>query len=309
MFLLRIVLFASSEFSVPLLESLYRSDHQLLAVYTQPPTVSGRGMKIRNNAVSLKTKELKIELFYPLDINKNIEIKKLKSMKIDMAIVSAYGQILSSEILDIPTFGFINSHPSLLPRWRGAAPIERALMAGDKKTGVCTIRMVKELDAGPILAKEKFKIKSDETNSSLSKKLSKLAADQMLNVINNLKTSSETPQDNFNITYASKIKKSETRINWNLSGKSVDRFIRGLSEKPGAWTMMKGSRVKILNSRFVNEEGEAGYRIISSKKKFPLLIACGDGAVEVKILQKEGKKQISSSDFVRGNKEKSIFFE
>ena len=208
-------------------------------------------MKIRNNAVGIKSKELNIQLLRPINVNSEIEIIKLLSMKTDIAIVSAYGQILSSELLNIPKFGFVNLHPSLLPRWRGAAPIERALMAGDKETGICSIRMVRELDAGPILAKENFEINADETNSSLSKKLSFLGSIQMLKVINNLEFISEIPQENEGIRYASKIQKSETRIDWNLSGKIVDRMIRGLSEKPGAWTMMDGSRVKILKSKYV----------------------------------------------------------
>ena len=158
---MRIVIFASSDFSIPLLESLHQSNHEICAVYTQPPSISGRGMKIRNNAVGIKSKELNIQLLHPINVNSEIEITKLLNMKTDIAIVSAYGQILSSELLNIPKFGFINLHPSLLPRWRGAAPIERALMAGDKETGICSIRMVRELDAGPILAKENFEINAD----------------------------------------------------------------------------------------------------------------------------------------------------
>ena len=306
---MRIVIFASSDFSIPLLECLHQSKHDICAVYTQPPSVSGRGMKIRHNAVGIKCKELNIQLLHPININGEVEINKLLSMNIDIAIVSAYGQILSSELLNIPKFGFLNSHPSLLPRWRGAAPIERALMEGDKETGICSIRMVRELDAGPILAKENFEINSDETNSSLSKKLSLLGAIQMLKVINNLEFISETPQENEGIRYASKIEKSETRINWNLSGIIIDRMIRGLSEKPGAWSMMDGSRVKILKSKYVKLEGKIGHSIISSENISPLLIACGEGAVEIKIIQKEGKKPISDVEFISGYKGKNIHFE
>ena len=235
---MRIVIFASSEFSIPLLEKLHKSDHKICAVYSQPPSISGRGMKIRENAICLKSRELNLQLFFPDNVNSDIEIKKLVSMKPDIAIVSSYGQILSLKLLRAPKFGFLNLHPSLLPRWRGAAPIERALMSGDKETGVCTIKMVKELDAGPILAKESFIINLDETNSSLTQKLSIIGANQLLKVINNLEFISEIPQESKGITYASKIQKSETRINWNLPGKIVDRFIRGLSEKPGAWCII-----------------------------------------------------------------------
>jgi len=223
---LRIVIFASSKFSIPLLEKLHKSEHEICAVYSQPPSISGRGMKLKENEVCLKSRELNLKLLFPDNINKDIEINKLEQMKPDIAVVSAYGQILSSKLLRVPKFGFVNLHPSLLPRWRGAAPIERALMAGDKETGVCKIKMIKELDAGPILAKEHFLINLDETNSSLSQKLSIIGANQLLDVINNLELISEIPQESEGVTYAFKIHKSETRINWNLPGKIVDRFIR-----------------------------------------------------------------------------------
>ena len=306
---MRIVIFASSKFSIPLLEKLHKSEHEICAVYSQPPSISGRGMKLKENEVCLKSRELNLKLLFPDNINKDIEINKLNQMKPDVAVVSAYGQILSSKLLRVPKFGFVNLHPSLLPRWRGAAPIERALMAGDKETGVCTIKMIKELDAGPILAKERFLINLDETNSSLSQKLSIIGANQLLDVINNLELISEIPQESEGVTYAFKIHKSETRINWNLPGKIVDRFIRGLSEKPGAWSMMNGSRVKILKSKYVKLGGEIGQNIISSEKKSSLLIACSEDSVEVEIIQKEGKKPVSASEFIIGYKGKNICFE
>ena len=306
---MRIVIFASSKFSIPLLEKLHKSEHEICAVYSQPPSISGRGMKLKENEVCLKSRELNLKLLFPDNINKDIEINKLEQMKPDIAVVSAYGQILSSKLLRVPKFGFVNLHPSLLPRWRGAAPIERALMAGDKETGVCTIKMIKELDAGPILAKERFLINLDETNSSLSQKLSIIGANQLLDVINNLELISEIPQESEGVTYAFKIHKSETRINWNLPGKIVDRFIRGLSEKPGAWSMMNGSRVKILKSKYVKLGGETGHNIISSENKTSLLIACSEDSVEVEIIQKEGKKPVSASEFISGYKGKNICFE
>ena len=306
---MRIILFASSEFSLPLLDILNNSNHQLSAIYTQPPSISGRGMRVRDNVVGIKAKKLNIQLFYPSNINNEIEINKFKSLNPDIAIVSAYGQILSSNLLKVPKFGFLNLHPSLLPRWRGAAPIERALMAGDAETGICTIKMVRELDSGPILAKERFVINSNETNTSLSHKLSEIGANQLLKVINNLEFITVIPQKSDGITYASKIQKSETRINWNLSGIIVDRLIRSLSEKPGAWCIVNGSRVKILKSKYVNLEGKIGHNIISLANKSCLTIACGEGAVEIMIIQKEGKKPISASEFISGYKGKSIYFE
>jgi len=305
---LQIILFASSDFSLPLLDIIKNSDHKLCAIYTQPPSISGRGMRLRDNAIGRKAKELNIQLFYPSNINNTIEINKFKSLDPDIAIVSAYGQILSSNLLKVPKFGFLNLHPSLLPRWRGAAPIERALMSGDKETGICTIKMVRELDSGPILAREKFVINSDETNTSLSYKLSKIGALQLLEVINNFEFISEIPQESDGITYASKIQKSETRINWNLSGIVVDRLIRSLSEKPGAWCILNGSRVKILNSKYVKLEGKTGHNIVSSANKSSLIIACREGAVEIITLQKEGKKPVSAKEFLSGYKGNNIYF-
>ena len=305
---MRIIIFASSNFSIPLLEKLHKSDHEICAVYSQPPSISGRGMKLRENEVCLKSRELNLQLLFPENINKDIEINKLESMKPDIAIVSAYGQILSPKLLQVPKFGFVNLHPSLLPRWRGAAPIERALMAGDNETGVCTIKMVKELDAGPILAKESFKINLDETNTSLSQKLSLIGANQLLKVINNLELISENPQESEGVTYAYKIHKSETRIDWNLPGKIVDRFIRGLSDKPGAWSMMNGSRVKILKSKYVKLSGKIGHNIITSENKGPVFIACSEDAVEVEIIQREGKKPVTAREFISGYKGKNIYF-
>ena len=190
----------------------------------------------------------------------------------------------------------------------GIARTSRALMSGDKETGICTIKMVRELDSGPILAREKFVINSNETNTSLSHKLSKIGALQLLEVINNFEFISEIPQESDGITYASKIQKSETRINWNLSGIVVDRLIRSLSEKPGAWCILNGSRVKILNSKYVKLEGKTGHNIISSENKSSLIIACREGAVEIMTLQKEGKKPISAKEFLSGYKENNIYF-
>ena len=305
---MRIVIFASSKFSIPLLEKLHKSEHEICAVYSQPPSISGRGMKLKENEVCLKSRELDLKLLFPDNINKDIEINKLEQMKPDIAVVSAYGQILSSKLLRVPKFGFVNLHPSLLPRWRGAAPIERALMAGDKETGVCTIKMIKELDAGPILAKESFIINLDETNSSLSQKLSIIGANQLLKVINNLELISETPQESEGVTYAYKIHKSETRIDWNLPAKIVDRFIRGLSEKPGAWSMINGCRVKILKSKYVKLSGKIGHNIINSENKAPVSIACSEDAVEVEIIQREGKKPVTAREFISGYKGKNIYF-
>ena len=155
---MQIILFASSDFTIPILDIIKNSDHKICAINTQPPSISGRGMRFRDNAIGIKAKELNIQLFYPSNINNTIEINKFKSLNPDIAIVSAYGQILSSNLLKVPKFGFLNLHPSLLPRWRGAAPIQRAIMNLDNETGISIMQIVSKLDSGPIMMKSKIKI-------------------------------------------------------------------------------------------------------------------------------------------------------
>ena len=183
---MRVVLFASSDFALPLLEGLHTSLHKIVAVYTQPPRLSGRGLRLKYESVGKRARELSIKLLHPEVINEPKQLEYFSGLNVDVAIVAAYGQILSLDLLNIPRFGFLNLHPSLLPRWRGAAPIERTLMAGDLNTGVCTIRMVKELDAGPILAQQDVPIGPETTAQSLSILLSQIGAVQVISILDRI---------------------------------------------------------------------------------------------------------------------------
>ncbi len=306
---MRIVLFASSDFALPLLESLYNSSNEIIAVYTQPPSISGRGLRLKYNSIAKRAQDLSLNLCNPVRVNESNELIYFAELEADIAIVAAYGQILNEELLSLPRYGFLNLHPSLLPRWRGAAPIERAIIEGDNLTGVCTIKMVYQLDSGPILAKEFVKIAPDATAKSLSKLLSTIGASQVLSTLNNLFTLSEIPQSTTGIKYAKKISKKETRINWNSPAEIVDRLIRGLSPSPGSWSLINGSRVKILESRVVDLKGNPGHRIKISQEDKSLIIACGEKAILIICIQKEGKRQITGEEFVRGYIGTEIMFE
>ena len=247
----KIVFMGTPMFAVPILKSLYQNGYPISAVYTQPPRLSGRGLRLKYESVGKRARELSIKLLHPEVINEPKQLEYFSGLNVDVAIVAAYGQILSLDLLNIPRFGFLNLHPSLLPRWRGAAPIERTLMAGDLNTGVCTIRMVKELDAGPILAQQDVPIGPETTAKSLSILLSQVGAVQVISTLDRITEVSEVPQGRSGITYAHKIMKREARINWENPAKVVDRVIRGLSPSPGAWCMLNGTRIKILNSKVI----------------------------------------------------------
>ncbi len=299
---MRVVLFASNDFALPLLELLHRSYHEIVAIYTQPPSISGRGLLLKHGSIGKRALELSMNLRHPQVMNEPEQMEYFSGLAVDIAIVAAYGQILSPELLIIPRFGFLNLHPSLLPRWRGAAPIERAIMEGDELTGVCTIKMIRKLDAGPILAQANVPIGPEATAQSLSTLLGEIGAAQVLSTLDSLSEILEIPQSNSGICYAKKIMKKETRIDWHSSAEIIDRTIRGLSPSPGAWCMLKDSRVKILDSRVLQLRGNPGCRLESNEKGASLIVACGEGAILISRIQREGKKPISGEEFIRGYK-------
>ncbi len=298
---MRVVLFASSDFALPLLQDLHNSSlHELVAVYTQPPSVSGRGLRLKYGSVGKKAQELSVNLFCPEKINEPKQLRDFADLTADIAIVAAYGQILSTELLSVPRFGFLNLHPSLLPRWRGAAPIERAIMAGDNITGVCTIQMVEKLDSGPILAQETVKIDSKATAQTLSVLLSQVGASQILSTLDKICKLPAIPQSDLGVTYAHKIGKKETRIDWELPAEVLDRLIRGISPSPGAWCILNGVRVKILESRVFDSQGFPGSLIKINGESKSLRVACGKGAILISCIQREGKKPVSGEEFLQG---------
>ena len=287
---MRITFFGSSKFSIPVLEALIDSGHEIVCVCCQPPKPSGRGQKIQKTVVEKRASELGLEIKYSHDLNQFIQ------MESDAGIVASYGRLIPKSILDAPKHGLLNIHPSLLPRWRGATPIQRAIIEGDQETGVCIMRVVEELDAGPLLMRCKVGIKKTDTFSSLEKRLSAVGAALIVDALNQINSLKEWPQGEDGITYACKIYKEETRIDWGNTSVEIDRKIRGLSYIPGAWCVIGGKRVKLLNSRIVKGDGKPG-QVIDNL----FTVACGNGAVQVTEVQQEGKRRLLAGDYLRGN--------
>ena len=297
---MRIVLFGSSDFGLPLLEALHKSKHELVAVYTQPPSISGRGLRLKYGRLGKRAQDLFLNVLHPDAVNDDQVLDHFSSLSVDVAIVASYGQILSTNLLSIPRFGFLNLHPSLLPRWRGAAPVPRAIIAGDRMTGVCTIRMVKKLDAGPILAQEKVIIEPGVTSTHLLNLLSKIGAKQVMRILDTSLEAPGIPQLHTGITYANKIEKIETRINWNLPANIIERLIRGLSSIPSAWCLIDNARVKIITCSVVNLQGPPGSRILAKSEPESLIVACGENSISISCIQREGKKPVLAEEFLRG---------
>ncbi len=291
---MRIVFMGTPDFSVNVLEALHSAGHEIVAVYSQPPRRAGRGKKARPSPVQKCAEGLGLEVFTPLNFKEESDRAAFATHEADVAVVVAYGLILPQSVLDIPSKGCLNIHASLLPRWRGAAPIQRAIMAGDEKTGVCVMQMEAGLDTGPVIARRKTDISEDDTAASLHDRLAEIGSELIVEVLNKRKFNAEL-QSEAGVTYAAKIDKAEAKINWSQPAETIDRQIRGLSPFPGAWCEMKGERVKLLGSVVTSESGPAGEAL---DNKF--LIACGQGAVRLTKLQRAGKGPMAADSFARG---------
>ncbi|OKL44193.1 methionyl-tRNA formyltransferase [Pseudovibrio exalbescens] len=301
---LRIVFMGTPEFSVPTLMEVVGQGWDVVACYSQPPRKSGRGMELHKTPVHEAAESLGIPVFTPTSLKSEEEQERFRALEADVAVVVAYGLLLPRPILEAPEFGCLNGHASLLPRWRGAAPINRAIMAGDTETGIQVMRMEAGLDTGPVCMSETVAITPNMTAGELHDHLSPLCGDVMVRALSALSRGglTETPQSDEGITYASKIEKTETRIDWTKPATEVHNHIRGLSSFPGAWTEMnfggKPERVKVLRSILAEGSGQPGEILAASGKK--LLIACGDGAVELTQVQRAGKKAMSAEELLRG---------
>ena len=297
---MRIIFMGTPEFSVPVLEALVEAGHEIAAVYCQPPRPAGRGKKDRPTPVHARAAELGFEVRHPVSLKGAAEQAEFAALGADIAVVVAYGLILPQAILDAPAKGCLNIHASLLPRWRGAAPIHRAIMAGDAETGVCIMQMEAGLDTGPVLLREGTPIGDEETTSQLHDRLSDMGASLIVTALRHLDglTPDEQPQQG--VTYAAKIDKSEAQIDWTQPATEVDRKIRALSPFPGAWVDIDGQRVKLLASRLAAGSGAPGQVLDGDS----LTIACGAGdgagAVEILRLQRAGKGAQDREIFVRG---------
>lgn len=292
---MRIVFMGTPEFSVPVLDALVDAGHEIVCVYCQPPRPAGRGKKDRPTPVHARADALGLPVRHPVSLKSEDEQSAFARLQADVAVVVAYGLILPQAILDAPAHGCLNIHASLLPRWRGAAPIHRAILEGDRQTGVCIMQMEAGLDTGPVLQRALIDIGAEETTASLHDRLSLLGAGQIVDVLANLDSLTAEPQPEEGVTYAAKIEKSEARIDWTQPAEKVDRLIRGLSPFPGAWTMQNGTRIKLLASRVSDGSGPPGSVLLD-----PFRIACGSGSIEVLQIQRAGKGAQDAAAFLNG---------
>mgnify|MGYP000164773332 FL=1 len=237
---MRIIFMGTPDFSVPVLEALVAAGHEIACVYCQPPRPAGRGKKDRPTPVHARALDLGLEVRHPVSLKGAEEQAEFAALKADVAVVVAYGLILPQAVLDAPVRGCLNVHASLLPRWRGAAPIHRAIMAGDAETGVCIMQMEAGLDTGPVLLREGRQIDAEETTAQLHDRLSEMGASLIVTALRHLEGLTPDPQPDEGVTYADKIDKGEARIDWSQPAEEVDRKIRGLSPFPGAWVEAEG---------------------------------------------------------------------
>ena len=295
---LNLIFMGSPNFAVPILKALQDSRHKVLQVYTQPPKKKDRGQKKSLTPVHEFSLKNSISVRHPDKIDKDEESEFIKKLNPDIIVVAAYGQILSSELLNIKDFKFINVHASLLPRWRGAAPIQRAIMNLDKETGISIMKIVPKLDAGPVLMKSKIKIFKDSNFKKINEQLSELGSKMILDSLELIEKNNDkfTSQIEKEVTYAKKIDKKETKINWNMDAKMVIGKINALSPNPGAWFYYEGSRLKVFKAIEIERHGKPGQII---DKNFS--ITCAKNAIQILELQKESKKRITVDEFLKGN--------
>ena len=296
---MKIVFLGSAYFSIPTLVKLIEAGHEIACVYSQPPRRAGRGKKVNLTPVH----EMALKYGITVRTPENFKLQKDKlaffDLNADLTVVVAYGLILPLEIIEAARYGSLNIHASILPKWRGAAPIHRAIMSGDSETGVCIMKMDAGLDTGPVVAKESTPIKADDTPSFLSERLADLGAKLLIETIKKIDELIPKPQSTIEVSYAKKIDKKEAKIDWSLDFQIIEQQIRGLSRYPGAWAYYNDERIKFLNVRInssnQNNQAEPGMVIGT-----PLVIACEGGALEITLLQRSGKSVQTTEDFLRG---------
>jgi len=293
---MRLAFLGTPDFAMPTLAALIAQGHDIACVYTQPPRPKGRGYETEPSPVQRFAESAGLSVRHPASLKPAEEQHAFAALDLDAAVVVAYGLILPKAILDAPRLGCFNLHASLLPRWRGAAPIQRAIMAGDSQTGVMVMRMEEGLDTGPVLMAERVTI-GRKTYGELHDELAQLGADLMARALSALERGSveAVPQSADGVTYARKIDKNEARIDWTKPAREIDCLVRGLSPSPGAWTMAKGERLKILYAEPVSGNGAPG-AVLDDQ----LTIACGEGALRLTRLQRAGKSAMTADELLRG---------
>ena len=295
----KILFMGTPEFAVPILEAIHKSDNKILEIYTQPAKKKDRGQKIQNSPIYNCAKKLNLLIRCPISLANSEELNHIKKLKPDVVVVVAYGQILPVDFLNLDQVHFLNVHTSLLPKWRGAAPIQRAIMNMDEETGVSVMKIVEKLDAGPVLLKSKVKINKESNYEDISKKMSTMSAKLILDALDLIKSGDAKfiPQNENEATYAKKINKKESKITWNEDADKIIAKINALNPSPGTWFDFFGSRIKIIKAKEVNIKGHPGLILNEN-----FTIACSKNAIQILELQKEGKKKITTQEFLRGNK-------
>jgi methionyl-tRNA formyltransferase len=292
---MRIAFMGTPEFAVPTLDALVAAGHEVAAVYCQPPRPAGRGKALRPSPVQQRAEALGIEVRTPLSLKDSDSQAAFAALALDVAVVAAYGLILPRPILDAPRLGCLNVHASLLPRWRGAAPIQRAILAGDRMTGVTIMKMEEGLDTGPMLAAMGTPI-GRKTAGELTGELAALGAEWMIEVLSQWHRIGPRPQPDDKATYAPKVRKEETRLDFARPAVEVERQVRAFNPAPGAWFEAGGERIKLLAAEPVGGAGEPG-EILPGPG---LAIACGEGALEAVTVQRAGRAPMSGADLLRG---------
>ena len=291
---MRIIFMGSPDFAVPTLDALVDAGHEVVAAYTQPPRPAGRGKSKRPTPVEERAGELGIEVRSPKSLKGEAEQEAFAELEADVSVVAAYGLILPQPILDAPMLGCLNVHGSLLPRWRGAAPVQRAIMAGDEATGVTIMQMEAGLDTGPMLLKRALEIE-DKNAAQLTEELAKLGAVMMVEVLADLPEFEPIEQPDDGVTYAAKISKEEARIDWSRPAAELVRQVQGLAPFPGAWFEANGERIKLLAAEITTSHGAPG-EVIDDR----LTIGCGNGALRPTQVQRAGKGTMSAEELLRG---------
>jgi methionyl-tRNA formyltransferase len=290
---MRIVFMGSPEFAVPSLDALVEGGHEVVCVYTQPPRPAGRGKGQQKTAVHQRSEDLGIEVRCPRTLRHTGEQAKFTALDADLAVVAAYGLILPKAVLEAPKAGCINVHASLLPRWRGAAPIQRAILAGDETTGVTIMRMEEGLDTGPMLLKRETGI-DRKTAGELTNELARLGAEALIDWLDN--PAPPVPQPEEGVTYASKVDKTEARIDWGQSAEQVERQVRAFAPSPGAWFDVDGERIRLLEAAVgVDASGSPGEALDDC-----LDIACGSGFIRPLKVQRAGRAIMTPGELLRG---------
>tara|TARA_Y100000590_G_scaffold102242_1_gene116198 strand:- start:1029 stop:1952 length:924 start_codon:yes stop_codon:yes gene_type:complete len=301
----KIVFMGTSNFAVPILKSLYQNGYTIPVVYTQPPKKSKRGQKFNKSPVNLFSENISLDVRTPQSLkNNNEEFLYLKELKPDIILVVSYGQIIPKNFLNIPRHGFLNIHASLLPKWRGAAPIQRSIMNLDRETGISIMKINENLDEGPVCNQYSLNILENMNSDELSEKLSIIAAEKILDIIDNIYDNNIEfkDQDHSKATYAKKIQKIEGKIDWNENSEKIIGKINGLYPYPGAYFLFNGERYKILSAEKSSTQGKPG-SIVGENFE----VCCGKGSIKVLSIQREGKRVQQINEFLLGSQIKKGF--